>query len=454
MSTRQCSPVDPRRVFTLRDAPPREGPVVYWMSRDQRAEDNWALLFSQRLAIERGQPLAVAFALAPSFLGATRRQYAFMLRGLEEVEKSLARLHIPFFLLFGSPERTLPAFLRRVKASALVTDFDPLRLKRQWKESVVPAVTIPCYEVDAHNIVPCRYVSEKQEFAARTLRPKIQRALPEFLLDIPRSKPHPFPWPADTLPVDWQGIARRLRLDHSVAEAPDIRPGRRAALQTMKRFLDSRLARYDAESNDPLANVQSDLSPYLHFGQLSAQRVALQVSAAPSGDGVDAFLEQLIVRRELSDNYCLHNPHYDSLDGAPAWARRTLEEHRRDKRDTVYTLEQFERGETHDPLWNAAQNQMVTTGKMANYLRMYWGKKILEWTPSPEEAYRVAITLNDRYELDGRDPNGYAGIAWCIAGVHDRPWQTRPIFGSIRYMNFKGCQRKFDVQEYIRRYSS
>ena len=194
----------------------------------------------------------------------------------------------------------------------------------------------------------------------------------------------------------------------------------------------------------------SDLSPYLHFGQIAPQRVAREIQQADAPpEAKQAFLEELIVRRELSDNFCWYNPDYDKFSGFPEWAQKTLDQHRDDRREYLYSLEEFEQGRTHDALWNAAQLEMVLRGKMHGYLRMYWAKKILEWTASPEEALEIAIYLNDRYELDGRDPNGYVGVAWSIGGVHDRAWGERPVFGKIRYMNLSGCQRKFKVDQYI-----
>jgi deoxyribodipyrimidine photo-lyase len=217
-------------------------------------------------------------------------------------------------------------------------------------------------------------------------------------------------------------------------------------------FIAERLPGYDTDRNDPNRSGQSGLSPYLHFGQISAQRVALEVRKADARpEAKAAFLEELIVRRELSDNFCFYNPAYDSFEGFHSWAKATLNAHREDRRQFLYSLRQLEAGGSHDPLWNAAQKEMVATGKMHGYLRMYWAKKVLEWTPSPEEAIAIAIYLNDRYSLDGRDPNGYAGIAWSIGGVHDRAWGERPVFGKIRYMSYEGCRRKFGVDRYIKK---
>ena len=214
----------------------------------------------------------------------------------------------------------------------------------------------------------------------------------------------------------------------------------------------SRLSLYDSERNNPVIEAQSGLSPWLHFGQISAQRVAFETLRNEADTSLSAsFLEELIVRRELADNFCLYRPNYDSVDVFPTWAQASLRDHLADPRPYNYSIETLEKAQTHDPLWNAAQMEMVITGKMHGWMRMYWGKKILEWSPNPEEAMQKAIFLNDRYSLDGRDPNGYAGIAWCIGGVHDRAWPSRPIFGKIRYMNAAGAQRKFDTQGYIRR---
>ena len=442
----------PERLRLLKEGPAGKGPVVYWMSRDQRTRDNWALLYAQDLAVRAKAPLIVVFCLVPEFLGAALRPYAFMLQGLQKVESDLIRQRIVFHLLQGDPEEVLPPYLRTVQAGSLVTDFDPLQPKRLWKSIVARRIEIPFYEVDAHNIVPCWHASPKQEYGAYTLRPKIQRALSEFMDDFPPLKKHPFFWKEAPKETDWLRVMKTLKADPAVTAVNEIPSGEKASRQILKSFIGTRLASYDNDRNDPLKNGQSGLSPYLHFGQIAAQRVAMEVmgSAGPTASR-KAFLEELIVRRELSDNFCFYNPRYDLVDGFPAWARATLDRHRRAPRDYSYTPEQFEQARTHDHLWNAAQREMVRTGKMHGYLRMYWAKKILEWTPSPEEALKIAITLNDRYQLDGRDPNGYAGIAWSLGGVHDRPWGERKVFGLIRYMSYNGCKSKFDVKGYIQK---
>jgi len=438
-------PVNPKRVRTFSEGEEKKGPVVFWMSRDQRARDNWALIYAQELAQKRDSALAVAFCLAPEFLGATGRQYGFMLKGLREVEQSLEALNIPFFLRQGDPGREIPDLLSDLGAGALVSDFSPLRQSLEWKTAVAEEIRLPFYEVDAHNIIPCWFASPKQEWAAYSFRPRVHRLLSEFLVEFPAMHRNSSPW-RDGPENDWDALLRSMQA-YIVPDVNWIMPGENAAAKHLWNFLERKLSLYEADRNNPNLDGQSNLSPYLHFGQIASSRVASEVIKSMKDAG--AFLEELIVRRELSDNFCYYNKNYDNLQGFPAWARLTLEEHSRDRREYLYTVEELERARTHDDLWNAAQLEMVLRGKMHGYMRMYWAKKILEWTPSPAEALRAAIYLNDRYELDGRDPNGYVGAAWSIGGVHDRPWKERAIYGKVRYMSYDGSKRKFDVTGYI-----
>lgn len=443
--------VNGSRVRTLKDGGMKQGPVVYWMSREQRVKDNWALLYAQELALERKASLLVTFALAPQFLGATMRQYDFMLKGLACVEDDLAKSAIPFYLLKGNPEKEIPDLSTTVEASALVSDFDPLRIKREWKAKLMTRLHIPFYEVDAHNIVPCWMASSKQEYGAYTLRPKLKRLLPDFLTDYPALQRHPYRMKRTHERIDWRKVQTFLKMDSSADGIDSVESGESAAANALEHFLAKKLNDYNVKRNDPCLDGQSNLSPYLHFGQLAAQRLALEVNKVSAVENSkDAFLEELIVRRELADNFCFYNEAYDRFGGFPRWAQESLNRHRSDKREYIYTVSQFEEAITHDPLWNAAQREMARKGKMHGYMRMYWCKKILEWTQSPEEALGSAIYLNDKYELDGRDPNGYAGIAWSIGGVHDRAWFDRKVFGKVRYMSYGGCKSKFDVETYIK----
>ena len=441
--------VNPKRVYIVKPGAPGKGPVVYLMGRDQRADDNWALLYAIQLAKESGSQAEVLFCLVPGFSGAGLRQYGFMLRGLEKVALRLHSLGIRFNLLKGDPVTIVPKFLDERKASGLVMDFDPLRGRQQWKERIATKIDIPFHEVDAHNIVPCRVASSKQAFGAYTLRPSVKRLIPEFLDEYPALVPAGNHIPG-ALAFQADGVLHELKPDPGVPEQNWLIPGEKEAMRQLEKFIEEKLDRYAADKNDPNLRATSGLSAYLHFGQLSAQRVALEiVKRVPASLSTAGFLEELIVRRELADNYCFYNPCYDSFEGFPDWAKKTLNQHRTDERSYAYCRDQFEQAATHDRLWNAAQNQMVKTGYMHGYMRMYWAKKILEWSASPEEALGTAIYLNDRYQLDGRDPNGYTGCAWSIGGVHDRAWSERPVYGKIRYMNDKGAARKFDVKKYV-----
>jgi deoxyribodipyrimidine photo-lyase len=315
----------------------------------------------------------------------------------------------------------------------------------------------PCsvVQVESDAVVPVEVTSEKEEYAAATIRRKIQKQLPRFMKPMRRA-----PVSRDSLGLKLEGldltdlgsILAKLRVDRSVPAVETFRGGTRHAKRLLSEFVREKLRDYAHLSNDPTAEVVSDLSPYLHFGQISPLYVALEIASAPGvrKEAREAYLEQLIIRRELSMNLVNFNDHYDSYDCLPKWAKQTLREHESDPRQYEYSLEDLEQARTHDPYWNAAQREMVLYGKMHNYMRMYWGKKILEWTRRPEDAFRVALYLNNKYELDGRDPNGFTGVAWCF-GKHDRPWQERKVFGKVRYMSAEGLRRKFDMDGYVRR---
>ncbi len=467
--------MNPKRVRTLKPGKPGRGPVAYWMSRDQRVEDNWALFFARGVAVEAGVPLVVVFCLTNGFLGALRRQYEFMLKGLQEIDKSLSLKKIPFFFLRGDPGIKIPEFVREYNIGTLVTDFSPLRIKRGWIETITSDIEVPFFEVDAHNVVPCWEVSQKDEYAAHTFRPKLYRMLPEFLEEYPELEAeHEFPeiysssGKLKSFPNKLENkIKSLLHKDlqenlsedlpennpESFFEQGHFEPGEKAARKVLDNFLAEKLDSYSALRNDPTKDGVSDLSPYLHFGQISAQRVVLEVEKAEvDPQSKKSFLDEILVWKEISDNFCYYNPFYDSFEGFSSWARESLNAHRQDRREFIYTLQEFEAGKTHDPLWNASQMELLRRGKMHGYMRMYWAKKILEWSESPEKALEIAIYLNDRYEMDGRDPNGYAGIVWSIGGVHDRAWREREVIGKVRYMSYEGCKRKFDVNSYIAKY--
>jgi len=431
--------------------------VLYWMSRDCRVQDNWALIHAQRLAVAEKLPLHVGFCLVvPESELATARHYAFLLKGLEEVAKDCQALNIQFHLLHGSPGEMLPGFVSDRGLGAVVTDFCPLRERLQWLQEVKKALPkdIPLIQVDTHNVVPCWVASDKLEYAARTIRGKITKHLPEFLTDFPLVDKHPYTATRTAKPVDWDQTLASLQVDKTVGEVAWAVAGNAAGMATLESFIDVRLKYFATHRNDPNSEALSQLSPWLRFGHLSAQRVALQVQRCGknASQSVSSFIEELVVRRELTDNFCFYNDKYDSVEGASEWAQKTLRDHSKDSRQYVYNREQLEKAKTHDRLWNAAQYQMVSEGKMHGFLRMYWAKKILEWTSSPDEALSNALYLNDRYSLDGQDPNGFVGCMWSICGIHDMGWTEREVFGKIRYMNYNGCLRKFDVARFERTY--
>jgi deoxyribodipyrimidine photo-lyase len=446
------SEIDENRIRFLNDLPERKGPVILWISRDQRFEDNWALIYAQQRAIDFKTPLLAVFCLTGNYPNATAEHYRFMIDGLIETESALRKHHIPLIVLIGKPDVEIHRLASSYRAGLLVSDFSPLKISQKWKRQVTDKLAIAHVEIDAHNIIPCWFASPKQEYAAYTFRPRVRRLLSRFLVDIPPAIRHPFTCNKKIPVVDWNHVSDSLKICNKVNSSASYRPGSKQAMILMQSFIENRLANYSRDRNDPNKDAQSGLSPYLHFGHLSAQRLAfiVQGSATPEINNED-FLEELIVRRELSDNFCFYNSNYDSIKSFPRWAAETLDKHRDDPREHLYSLEEFKAAETHDPLWNAAQGEMLVTGKMPGYLRMYWAKKILEWTESPDEAMQIALYLNDRYSLDGRDPNGYAGIAWSLGGVHDRAWGERPVFGKIRYMSYRGSRSKFNVDTYVER---
>jgi len=442
---------DPRIAVRRGGEPDPDGRcVVYWMQRAQRGEDNPALDAAINVANLIGRPVAVFFGLHPGYPNANQRHYSFLIDGLEQTREAVEKRGAAF-VFRPYPDHDLISFCTEAGASLVVGDENPLREAEGWRRSASDRLKVPFWTVDADVVVPSR-LFDKEEFAARTIRPKINRLLPAFLTPPANPKArHRWTASPSSRPIDKRLLMRTLPLDKSASPVDGVTGGSREAKRALKLFIDRRLENYDTDRNRPEIRGTSELSHFLHFGQISPIRVALEVSntEAPAAAKA-AYLEELIVRRELAINYVARNPHYDSFAGCHEWARKTLAAHASDPREYLYNDDRFESATTHDPLWNAAQSEMVKTGRMHGFMRMYWAKKILEWTSSPEEAFDIAVRLNDRYELDGRDPNGYTGIAWAIGGKHDRPWgPARPVFGLIRYMNARGCARKFDVDAYI-----
>ena len=445
---------DPRVTVRRAGSPDPDGTcVVYWMQRAQRGIDNPALDVAVDAANALHKPLVVFLAPVPFYPNANLRHYRFLAEGIPDIAEALAKRNIGF-VLRRFPEHSLVRFCDEVKAALVIGDENPMREPEAWRRTAAKKLKIPLWTVDADVIVPSKLL-QKAQYAAHIIRPRLQAHLKTFLVSSRNSRAHLAWKKPETLASLEPGfdITEGWKLDRSVSPVSGWRSGTRAALHMLDQFIRHNLRHYGTQRNKPENDHTSRLSPYLHFGHISPIAVALAVqkAEAPKADK-EAFLDQIITWRELAVNLVRFNPEYDSFECGEPWAHRTLAKHMADSRPILYSEKQLEQAETHDPLWNAAQMQMVSTGWMHNYVRMYWGKKILEWSRSPVEAYRIAVRLNDQYELDGRDPNGYAGIAWAIVGKFDRPWFERPIFGQIRYMSAESTGRKFDSKRYIQQH--
>jgi deoxyribodipyrimidine photo-lyase len=444
--------IQEERIKLLNDKKIKKGRyVLYWMQASQRILDNHALAFAIDKANSLNLPLVVFFGIKPNYPEANQRHYFFMLQGLQEVQIKLEEFGINVIFHKISPE--YGAVNLADDASLLVVDRGYINIQRLWRDYVANRVSCPCIQIESDVIVPLEIASNKEEFSAATLRPKISSLLKKFLIPLKpiQSIKNQRKIDIETLALkDLSKIMNSLNVDKSVKPSIYFKGGTTEALKLLQQFILHHIFFYKQDKNDPVKNCVSNLSPYLHFGQISPLTIALKLKQLQN-PGVEAYLEELIMRRELSMNFVFYNKFYDSYKSIPEWCKTTLSDHRNDTREYTYSIDEFENAETHDQYWNAAQKQMVYRGKMHGYMRMYWGKKIIEWTQSPEEAYKIALCLNNKYELDGRDPNGFAGIAWCF-GKHDRPWKERPIFGKIRYMNANGLKRKFDIDLYAKKY--
>ena len=429
--------------------------VLYWMQSSQRADGNPALNEAIHRANESRLPLLVYFGLDSNYPGANARSLSFMIDGLRETSAELERAGILFVARLENPSEGVVKFAGALRAAEVFVDNGVLKHQREWRAKAARLLNVRLTEVTSQTVLPVDAYG-KQAVGAYALRPFFRKNLENVIWDQSRPKLHQ-PMPTADIErlslsgADTTSLLALMKADASVPPVRRFPPGRAEGLKRLRKFAASGLAGYDENRNKANLRGCSELSPYLHFGQLGPHDVAEAVmdSDVPQADR-DAFLEQLLVRRELAWNLCRFNPDYDSLNGIPQWARATLREHADDPRPYLYTREELEAGETHDEVWNTAQREMVATGYMHNYLRMLWAKKILEWSPTPEIAFETALWLNDKYELDGRDPNGCTGVAWAIGGTHDRPWFKRPVFGAIRYMTSDSTRKKMDIPAYRR----
>jgi deoxyribodipyrimidine photo-lyase len=447
------SPIQPTRIQPLNHDRIQKGHyVLYWMQQAQRVEYNHALEYAIQQANALGQGVLVGFGLMDDYPGANLRHYTFMLEGLREIRSSLASQGIKMVVQLGPPADVALALGKN--ASLIVCDRGYLGHQKAWRLQVALSAGCPVIQVESDVVIPLEVVSTKAEYAARTIRPKIHRHLDDYLVpfESSRVKKNSLGLNIDSLDLrDMDTLLNRLSLDQQVAPVTQFfKGGSSQGMARFEDFIQKRFHRYVENRNQPQTDDISHMSPYLHFGQISPLYLALRVKAdgRHHTEAREAYLEELVVRRELAMNFVHYTPRYDSFACLPQWAQKTLMEHRRDPRQSMYTRSQLEKAQTHDKYWNAAMKEMKFTGFMHNYMRMYWGKKILEWSRTPEQAFQTTLAVNNTYFLDGRDPNSYAGVAW-IFGMHDRAWFERSIFGKVRYMAASGLERKCDIQAYV-----
>ena len=446
--------IEPERIQPLNDCPVDESGryVLYWMQQSQREAHNPALEYAIAHANEMDKPVLCAFGLDADYPDANLRHFAFMLEGLAETAGALADRNIKLVVRRGSPPDVAADLA--ADAALVVCDRGYLRHQRGWRRQLGESSEQSVVQVEGDAVVPVEVASDKQEYAARTIRGKINRQRDDFVRALGRTRPNKSSLPLRVKgDIDLDDVAAaldKLDIDRGVPAVTRFEAGTAAAQSALTRFLRSELDGYADARNDPASPRASRLSPYLHFGQISPVEIAVKVGQARSGsrDDKEAFLEELIVRRELAINFVHYCKDYDKYACLPDWAVRTLDKHRGDERPHRYTRAELEKAETHDPYWNAAMQEMLRTGYMHNYMRMYWGKKIIEWSNTPQYAYSSALYLNNKYFLDGRDANSYANVAWLF-GRHDRAWTERDVFGTVRYMNAAGLERKFDIEAYV-----
>ena len=445
------------RVFVRRAGLPRRDGlcVVYWMQRAVRIVDNPALDVAIEAANHLGLPVVIFFSVIPNYPHANLRHYHFLAQGLRDAAEDAAERELTF-VVRRPPDNRLEAFLEEARAALVIGDENPCREPERWRRVLARRLKIPFWTVDADVVVPSR-VFNRNFVLLHHFRPHLQREIPKYLDASPAPPPevqYKFRKKLESFNLANDITAGFPKLDRSIKPVESFTGGTHAALKRLAEFVGHDLAGYDETRNHPETRGTSRLSPYLHFGNIGPLTIAraVQQAAKAPAKARERYLEQLIGWRELAVLFVRHEANYDNWECAAPWAKKSLLEHVADPRHR-YTFEQLERAETGDDLWNAAQREMVLTGWMHNYMRMYWGKKILEWAPDPATAFDWAVILNDRYQLDGRDPNGYAGIAWAIVGQLDRPWFNRPVFGLVRSMTGASIARKFNAAAYIRQNS-
>jgi len=432
--------------------------VLYWMQQAQRADYNKALNKAIEIANNLNKELKVIFCLTDNFKDANLRSYHFMLQGLIETKNRLTDKGCSFEIVIGSIPKSLIPYIKN--ACEVICDIGYLKFQIKWRSQIKKICSEydkPCHLIETDLIIPIEEASNKQEYMAWTFRKKVADKIEDYLVPLKNNELDIKSKNENDESINIDEMLSKLTIDNSVNPSKRFSGGYTKAKEYSTEFISNKLINY-SESNDPSKEYTSLLSPYLHFGQISALEIALEMKKIKTNttdnkliESIDQFLEQLIIRRELAFNYVYYNKDYDLFEGITSdWAYKTMKEHKSDVREYIYSLDELEFSKTHDEYWNAAMNEMRSTGYMHGYMRMYWCKKIIEWSPDYKTAYENSIYLNNKYFLDGRDANSYTGVAWCF-GLHDRAWQERKIFGKLRYMNKNGLDRKFDMQKYMQK---
>ena len=424
--------------------------VLYWLQSTQRVDFNYGLSLAIEYANRYHLPLKVLYIVTPSYPDANRRHYWFMFEGLKRLSQDVEALNSLFCVEVGEFVETITPHLS--DAAFMVMDYGYLNHQKAFRETLqkkANTLNLGLVSVESDVIVPVGVAESKCTYSARTIRPKLLKQVDAFL-EKPRLEKVKRRLKDQPSSIDINALNDALDITSNVERTKYFTGGRDEGIRRLNVFLDHGLKDYP-KSNDPSTKLTSYLSPYLHFGMIAPHEVYLEVSAYSDQyrEAVESFLEQLLVRRELAFNFVHYCQGYDQFDAMTYdWAYQTMELHLEDEREYIYTFSELENAKTHDPYFNAAMMEMVKTGYMHNYMRMYWGKKIIEWSQDYKTAYMTIMTLNNRYFLDGRDPNSYASVAWLF-GRHDRAWTERAIFGKLRYMNANGLKRKFAIDDYV-----
>ena len=399
--------INPLRIFELNNKPIRNGEIIYLCEREIRVKDNFALQFALQKSKELNLPLKI---IHPKINYEHKSKQKFIDNQIEQVKTQFRNIGLDFEII----EKTPQEIIKNINPAILIIDFNPI-LKRDYLKKA----DFKIFEIDGHNIVPARFISDKQEYSASTIRRKIYYNVYPFLTEF-------------------------VNLTSDKIEADLV----------LEDFIKNKLQYYSENKNNPSLNVTSGLSKYLNLGFIASQRVALEILKSGVSDiNKETFLEELIIRKELADNFCLYSKSFKDFSSIPNWAKMSLNNHKYDIRPYIYSLEMLEKAKTHDKLWNATQIQLMREGIIHGYLRMYWAKKILEWTLTPEDALKTAIYLNDKYAYDAPSANGYVGILWAIGGLHDRAFADYPVTGKIRRMTYDSMKRKYDLSNYIKKYT-